>query len=246
MYNYHEIFTSAGLMSILTLSVMEIVLGIDNIIFISIVANKLPKAEQKQARVIGLSLALIFRCALLFSISWIVSLREPMFFIGSWGISGRDLILFIGGVFLIVKTIKEIAEKFKTKEAQEKNLKTYTLSSAIAQIVFIDIVFSFDSILTAVGLVSNVLMMIAGVIIAMIAMLSFSGVISDFIDKHPTVKMLALVFLILIGIVLVLESFHIEFSKTYIYVALVFSLSVEVLNMTLRSYKIKQGFKENN
>ncbi len=235
MINFSELFTLPGLVSLLTLSVLEVVLGIDNIIFIAIVATKLPKSQQARARAIGLTLALIIRIGLLFSISWIVSLVNPLFSIGSFGCSGRDLILFSGGVFLLYKTTKEILEKFKGNEEGEMKVGELTLKGAILQIVIIDIVFSFDSILTAVGLVSNVILMVGGVVIAMLIMLAFSGAVSDFINKHPTVKMLALAFLIVIGLVLCAEGLHAHIEKAYIYVALAFSMFVEYLNMKVRS-----------
>ncbi len=235
MIDIDGIFTLEGMISLLTLSIMEIVLGIDNIIFISIVSTKLPRNQQKKARTIGLSLALVFRVALLFSISWIISLKDPMFHIVDFGVTGRDLILFAGGVFLLIKTTLEIVEKINHKTTEVKGKEGLTLKGAILQIIFLDIIFSFDSILTAVGLVSNVLLMVMAVIIAMIIMLIFSEVVSDFINKHPTVKMLALAFLMVIGIVLVAESLHLHIDKAFIYVSLAFSLAVELLNMAMRS-----------
>ncbi len=235
MIDINAIFTIDGLISLVTLTFLEIILGIDNIIFISIVSTKLPRAEQRKARAWGLSLALLFRIALLFSISWIIGLKDPFFYISEFGVTGKDLILFAGGVFLIVKTIMEIVEKINSPLQKEKEFGTLTLKSAILQIVFLDIIFSFDSILTAVGLVRNVMLMVIAVVIAMIAMLAFSEKVSDFINKHPTVKMLALAFLVMIGIVLVAEGLHQHVEKAYVYVALVFSLAVELLNMTYRS-----------
>ncbi len=235
MLNYHEILTIPGLISLLTLSLLEVVLGIDNVIFIAIVATKLPKEDQAKARAIGLSLALIFRIALLFSISWIMSLKAPFFHISEFGVTGRDLILFGGGVFLLYKTSIEIFEKiYGAKEITEEH-KALTLKGAILQIVFIDVVFSFDSILTAVGLVTNVLLMILAVVIAMVFMLLTSAWVTEFINKHPTIKMLALTFLILIGFVLILDSLHLHIEKGYVYVALGFSIMVEMLNMAYRS-----------
>lgn len=236
MLNYHEIFTLHGLVSLLTLSVLEVVLGIDNIIFIAIVATKLPKKFQARARTIGLLLALIFRVILLFSITWIISLKEPFFHIVNFGVAGRDIILFGGGIFLLYKTSKEIYEKIYGIASEEVKINgSLTLRAAIMQIVFIDIVFSFDSILTAVGLVSNVLLMILAVVIAMVFMLVTSAWVSEFINHHPTIKMLALAFLILIGMVLVFEALHIHIDKKYVYTALGFSVLVEALNMAYRS-----------
>jgi len=240
MLNYHEILTLQGLISLLTLSVLEVVLGIDNVIFIAIVATKLPKKDQAKARAIGLSLALVFRIILLFSISWIMGLKEPFFNISDFGVTGRDLILFGGGVFLLYKTSIEIFEKiYGAKEITMEN-KALTLKGAILQIVFIDVVFSFDSILTAVGLVTNVLLMILAVVIAMIFMLLTSAFVTEFINKHPTIKMLALTFLILIGVVLILDSLHLHIDKGYVYIALGFSIMVEMLNMAYRSNALKR------
>jgi predicted tellurium resistance membrane protein TerC len=235
MFDYHEILTIPGLISLLTLSILEVVLGIDNVIFIAIVATKLPKKDQAKARAIGLSLALIFRICLLFSISWIMGLKDPFFHIAEFGVTGRDIILFIGGIFLLYKTSIEIFEKIYGAKEESKDHKSLTLKGAILQIVFIDVVFSFDSILTAVGLVTNVLLMILAVVIAMIFMLLTSAWVSEFINKHPTIKMLALTFLILIGFVLILDSLHLHIDKGYVYVALGFSIMVEMLNMSYRS-----------
>ena len=227
--------------SLLTLTVMEIVLGIDNIIFISIIVNRLAPGEQARGRTIGLLLALLFRVGLLLSISWIVSLRAALFtlhfppLVEHFGVSGRDLILLAGGLFLIYKSTTEIHDKLQGEE-EEVNVKpTHAkLSAIIFQIIIIDIVFSFDSILTAVGLVDNVLVMIAAVIVAMGLMVAFSGVIADFVNRNPSIKMLALSFLIMIGFLLVMEAAHKEIEKGYLYFAMAFSLTVEVLNMRLR------------
>lgn len=235
MIDVNALFTADGLISLLTLTLLEIVLGIDNIIFIAIVSSKLPKNQQGTARGIGLTVALLFRVMLLFGITFIIGLKEPLFSILDFGVTGRDLILFGGGVFLIIKTGIEIYEKIYDKKAAEKNYVGLSMRSAIFQIIFLDIIFSFDSILTAVGLIRNVLIMIIAVVLAMIAMLAFSGGVSDFIEKHPTVKMLALVFLVVIGFVLVAESLHFHVEKGYVYSALVFSMVVEALNMAYRS-----------
>ncbi|MBC7412449.1 MAG: TerC family protein [Bacteroidia bacterium] len=240
MYDYHILFTLEGLISLIVLAFLEIVLGIDNIIFISLVAGKLPKEQQAQARNIGLSMALIVRCCLLFSISFILSFQKALFMIGTHGVTGRDLILLVGGVFLLYKTIGEIREKFESKEEQDEAKKSFTLNTAIAQIIFIDIVFSFDSILTAVGMVDNVWLMVGGVVISMFIMMAFSAAVSDFIEQHPTMKMLALAFLLLIGMVLILDAAHIEIEKPIIFVALAFALLVEGLNMALRSHHRKK------
>jgi len=240
--NFQELFSVHAVISMLTLSVLEIVLGIDNIIFIAIVAGKLPeRKDQRKARTIGLSLALIMRILLLFSITFVIGLKDPLFTIVDFGVTGRDIILFGGGIFLLIKTTLEIHSKIEGEEETGIKVKTIALNAIIMQIVFIDIIFSFDSILTAVGLVSNVLIMIGGVIVGMFIMLWFSEKVSDFINKHPTIKMLALAFLLMIGMVLILDAFHFHVPKQYIYISMAFSLLVEGLNMRMRSKRVKKG-----
>ncbi len=237
-------FTNPAIwISLLTLTFLEIVLGIDNIIFISIVAGKLPKNKQRLARNLGLSLAMIFRVGLLLSISWIISLKEPVMTIpalngisdGDLQLSIKDLILIAGGLFLIVKSTLEIHHKFQhTSEVKEKKTpKAKNLKSVIIQIILVDAVFSFDSILTAVGLVDNVVVMIIAVIISIIIMMLFAGPVTTLINKHPTLQMLALSFLVVIGVVLIAGGLHQEVSKSIIYSALGFSLIVEMLNIKL-------------
>jgi predicted tellurium resistance membrane protein TerC len=239
--NFQELFSVHAVISMLTLSVLEIVLGIDNIIFIAIVAGKLPeRKDQRKARTIGLSLALIMRILLLFSITFVIGLKDPLFYIVDFGVTGRDIILFGGGIFLLIKTTLEIHSKIEGEEETGISVKTIALNAIIMQIVFIDIIFSFDSILTAVGLVSNVLIMIGGVIVGMFIMLWFSEKVSDFINKHPTIKMLALAFLLMIGMVLILDAFHFHVPKQYIYISMAFSLLVEGLNMRMRSKRSKR------
>ncbi len=233
-----DLFTSEALLSLFTLTVLEIVLGIDNIIFISILTDKLPRQQQARGRTIGLALALGVRILLLFTISWLASLTKPIFTLGSLHPSGRDLILFAGGMFLLFKTIKEIAEKLRHREHEAEGAKNdgraVTFSGIIVQIILIDIVFSFDSILTAVGLSNQFPIMVGAVIISMIIMMIASAKVSAFINERPTIKMLALAFLVLIGTMLVLESVHIEISKAYAYVAMGFSLTVEFLNLKMQ------------
>lgn len=238
--DFNELFTVASLISLLTLSVLEIVLGIDNIIFISIIAGKLPRAKQGKARAIGLVLALIMRVALLFSISWIVGLKKAMFYVGDFGVTGRDLILFAGGVFLLYKTTMELHNKIQGYDDDVMNVKRISFNAIVMQIVLIDIVFSFDSILTAVGLVTNLLIMILAVIIAMIIMIIFSGRVSDFINNNPTIKVLALAFLLMIGAVLILEAFHEHVDKKFIYISIAFSLFVEFMNIRMRKKEEKR------
>lgn len=228
--------------SLLTLSFLEIVLGVDNIIFISIVASKLREDQQEKARKLGLTLAMFFRIGLLLTITWMIRLTTPLFTIGFFkgpdglpiGISWKDIILFGGGVFLIAKSTLEIHHKLE-QTSQPDSAKRYSgFRAVIIQIILVDAVFSFDSILTAIGLVDNVIIMIIAVVISMLVMIGYSGIITRFINKHPTLQMLALTFLIVIGILLIAESFHQEISKSYIYTAIAFSLTVEMLNMRLR------------
>ncbi|HRH67707.1 MAG TPA: TerC family protein [Bacteroidia bacterium] len=231
-----SLFTVDGMIGLVTLILLEIVLGIDNIIFIAILCSYLPKKDQQRARTIGLMLAMIFRVLLLLGISRLVHLVDPLFFIGSFGASGRDLILFSGGVFLIYKTVIEIYQKLKGTEhgpnAQKE--RKLTVSQAILQITIIDIVFSFDSILTAVGLSRDIVVMITAVIISMIVMLLFAPYVSNFINKFPTLKILALAFLVCIGVLLVLEGLHVHVEKSYVYFGMAFSLIVELLNIRMR------------
>lgn len=225
--------------ALLTLVFLEIILGVDNIIFISIVSSKLPKEQQAKARNIGLSLALVFRVLLLMGITYIIKLTAPVFtidFLGlNHGFSWRDLILLAGGLFLIAKSTSEIHHKIagEHKEKIEKIVKG-SLSKIIFQIILLDIVFSFDSILTAIGLVDQIILMIIAVVVAMIVMMIFTGAISRFIEARPTLQILALSFLILIGVMLVAEGFGEHVPKGYIYFSVAFSLVVEVLNLRLR------------
>jgi predicted tellurium resistance membrane protein TerC len=230
-----SLLTFDGFISLATLVLLEIVLGIDNIIFIAILCGYLPRHEQQRARVLGLSLALIMRIILLMGISALTRMTKTLFSIAEWEVSGRDLILFAGGVFLIFKTFSEIIGKVKHNashpEAKEKRL---TMSQAIFQITLIDIVFSFDSILTAVGLSQHLEIMILAVTISMIVMIFFARYVSDFINRYPTIKMLALAFLLCIGFLLVVEALHIHIDRAYVYFAMAFSILVELLNIRVR------------
>ncbi len=229
-----ELLTVNNLISFLSLTLMEIVLGIDNVIFISILTARLPEHQQDKGRIIGLSLALIIRIILLFALSWLIGLNKPLFQVFDFGVTGRDIILIGGGLFLIYKSTSEIHAKLEGSEHHTKNVKLLTLQAAVFQIIMLDIVFSFDSILTAIGLVDEVYIMIAAVIIAMGVMIASAKSISGFINKHPTLKMLALSFLLLIGVLLLVEGFHAHVPKGYIYFAIFFSLTVEMLNMKVR------------
>jgi len=230
-----DIFTPANLIALLTLTVLEIVLGIDNIVFISILSDKLPGHQQSTGRKWGLGLALVTRVLLLLSISWMVHLEDPLFTVIGLGVTGRDLILWVGGLFLIGKSTMEIHDKLEGKEhSQSAGKAKVTLASVVFQIGLLDIVFSLDSVITAVGMADEILVMIAAVVIAMGIMLAASDAISAFVNKHPTVKMLALSFLLLIGTNLLVEGFHAEIPKGYIYFAMAFSVFVEILNMKVR------------
>ena len=219
-----------------TLTVLELVLGIDNIVFISILSGKLPPEQQSRARYIGLSMALIMRVLLLFSLSWVMSLTTPLFSlpIVNHPVSGRDLILIIGGLFLIGKATHEIHGSLEGEEGHASKKVYASFTSVIIQITLLDIVFSLDSVITAIGMVEQVSIMIAAVIVSIIAMMLFAGTIGAFVQKHPTVKMLALAFLLLIGVTLLAEGFHQKIPKGYIYFAMAFSVVVEILNMRLR------------
>jgi predicted tellurium resistance membrane protein TerC len=232
-----EIFLhSETWIAMLTLTFLEIVLGIDNIIFISIVTDKLPKEQQAKGRNLGLTLALIFRIGLLLGITWIIGFTEPLFSIFEHDLSGRDLILMAGGLFLLGKSTSEIHHKLEGEtEDREPGVKAgLSMTSALLQIIALDMVFSFDSILTAIGLTEHVVIMIGAVIISMFVMMLFSGAISRFINERPTLQILALAFLILIGFMLVLDALGFHVPKGYIYFAVAFSLIVEMVNIRLR------------
>jgi predicted tellurium resistance membrane protein TerC len=225
---------SEALVSLFTLTLLEIVLGIDNIIFMSILVVRLPKEKQEIARKLGLALALVFRIGLLFSISWLAKLTDPLFMILSHPFSGRDMIMLSGGLFLIAKSTSEIHNKVEGGEEHTKESSANSFGSVIFQIILLDLVFSLDSVITAVGLSQHLEIMIAANVIAMIVMLFSAKGISDFVHKHPTVKMLALAFLLMIGFVLFIDGFGVHIDKGYIYAALTFSLLVELLNMRMR------------
>jgi predicted tellurium resistance membrane protein TerC len=222
--------------ALVTLTVLEIVLGIDNIVFISILVGKLPKEDQDRARIIGLSLAMVMRIALLFTISWIIGLTQPWFNVFGMDISGRDLILLGGGLFLIGKATFEIHDRLEGDEHASGTAVagTAAFGSIIAQILALDLVFSLDSVITAVGMAEDLWVMVTAVIIAVGVMLLSSGMISNFVNQHPTVKMLALSFLLLIGTSLVAEGLEFHIPKGYIYFAMAFSVFVELLNLRIR------------
>ncbi|WP_329087550.1 MULTISPECIES: TerC family protein [unclassified Streptosporangium] len=217
-----------------TLVALEIVLGIDNIIFISILVGKLPPAQRDRARKLGLAVALISRLLLLLALSWVVRLTEPMFEVFGQGISGRDLILILGGLFLLGKSVHEMHGSLEGESHHSEGKVASSFTSVIIQIMILDVVFSLDSVITAVGMVDELGVMIAAVIVSVIVMLVASGPISRFVDRHPSIKMLALSFLVLVGVVLIAEGFEQHISKGYIYFAMAFSLLVELLNIRVR------------
>ena len=221
-------------MALLTLSALEIVLGIDNIIFISIQAGKLPVHQQEKARLVGLGLAMFIRIALLFSLTWLLGLTSPLFSVLGNEISGRDLILISGGLFLIWKSTMEIHEKLEGEEEIPSARVGTTFGAVLVQILLLDIVFSLDSIITALGMASQLAIMVAAVVIAVAFMMLFSGKISAFVERHPTIKMLALSFLLLIGVALIGDGLDMHIPKGYIYFAMAFSVVVEILNLRLR------------
>jgi predicted tellurium resistance membrane protein TerC len=226
----------ASWVALLTLSMLEIVLGIDNIIFISILVSRLPESRRERARIAGLALAMFTRIALLFSIVWLTRLTKPWFALLGFSFSGRDIILIAGGLFLLVKSVMEIRETLRGA-ADARNARIFSsFVLIVVQIAIIDIVFSLDSVFTAVGLASpdQVPIMVVAIVIAIIVMMVVSGVISEFIDRNPTIKILALAFLILVGIALVVEGFAIHIPKGYLYSAMAFSVGVEMVNLRLR------------
>jgi predicted tellurium resistance membrane protein TerC len=227
---------SSPWIALLTLSAMEIVLGVDNIVFIAILVARLPAEKRERIRKLGISLALIIRIGLLFTLSWMMRLTEPLFTVLGEGISGRDLILLGGGLFLVGKSVHEMHAKLEGADAQAtgKAPTAAAVGSVLAQILALDIVFSLDSVITAVGMASQLWVMVTAMVIAVGVMLVFAGKIGDFVERHPTVKMLALSFLLLIGVMLVAEGLGQHINKGYIYFSMAFALVVEVLNMRLR------------
>ena len=228
------LFDPQAWIALITLTLLEIVLGIDNIIFISILAGKLPAGEQERARTVGLMLAMLTRVGLLFSLTWIMRLTAPLFTIFANEISGRDLILLSGGLFLLAKSTHEIHEKLEGAEGRASARAAASFTSIIVQIALLDLVFSLDSVITAVGMANQLAIMVLAVIIAVIFMIFFAGAISAFVHRHPTVKMLALAFLLLIGVSLIAEGLDHHIAKGYIYFAMAFSVFVEMLNLKIR------------
>jgi predicted tellurium resistance membrane protein TerC len=226
------LFTPELMMSLLTLTVMEIVLGIDNIIFISLLAGRLPPEQKAKARQVGLGLAAVMRIGLLMCVSWLATLTTPLFQIAGSDISVKSLILLLGGLFLLYKSTKEIHHKIElAEESGPKTKLTMTFASVITQIILIDLVFSLDSIITAIGMTQSISVMIIANLLALGLMIIYGGAIGDYVDKHPSIKMLALSFLLMIGVLLVAESFSYKIPKGYLYFAMAFSVIVEMLNL---------------
>ena len=219
-----------------TLTALEIVLGIDNIIFISILVGRLPAHQREKARVLGLALAMLTRLALLLSLVWIMSLNTPLFSVLNQGISGRDLILIAGGLFLLVKSTSEIHEGLEGATESRQHRAVASFAGVLIQIAIIDIVFSLDSVITAVGLAQQIEVMALAIVISVAVMMFAARTISDFVDKHPTIKMLALAFLILVGTALIAEGFDFHVPRGYIYFAMAFSVAVEMLNLRMRRH----------
>ena len=230
-----ELFSVTSLISLLTLASLEIVLGIDNIIFIAILAGRLPKADQPRARRLGIGAAVITRILLLLSITWVMRLTRPLFSVAGFALSGKQLILLLGGLFLIGKSTYEIHDKLEGAEHGHAVRATTSMAAVVGQIMLVDMVFSLDSVITAVGMTPHVPIMITAVLASAAVMLIFAGPVSDFVHRHPTIKVLALSFLILIGVMLVAEGFGQHINRGYVYFAMAFSLVVELINMRVRA-----------
>src|SRR4051794_14394843 len=224
---------------LLTLTVLELVLGIDNIIFITILAGKLPQKQRNKARTIGLGLAMLMRILLLLCLSWIMGLTHPLFTVAHFAVTGRGMILTAGGLFLLVKSTHEIHDRIEGEDLHRRARVPSTLLSVLIQIILLDVVFSLDSVITAVGMVDEIAVMIIAVILSVIVMMVFAGPVSRFVDRHPTVKMLALSFLLLIGVNLIAEGVGFHIPKGYIYFAMAFAVFVEMLNLKIRGQKPK-------
>ena len=246
--NFDAFLSEDVLVALVTLTVLEVVLGIDNVIFISILASKLPKQQQEKARRIGLMAAMGMRILLLMSIAWIVRLTQPLFTVFDHPVSGRDLILIIGGLFLLFKATREIHDKLEGEEGHVKARVAPTLSAVITQIMLLDIVFSLDSVITAVGMADDLAVMVAAVVIAVAIMMFAARPVSNFVEAHPTVKVLALSFLLLIGVSLIADGFGAHIPKGYIYFAMGFSVFVEVINLRMakkgKAVKLHDGYHE--
>jgi len=236
-FDFSWISSTEAWIALLTLTVMEIVLGIDNIVFISILVDKLPEEQRAKARFLGLGFAMVTRILLLLSITWVMQLKEPLLQISSYDLSGKDIILILGGLFLIWKSTKELHHKVEghAEEAADASKGKAVLGAILVQIAILDIVFSLDSVITAVGMVDHISIMIIAVMVAVGFMMIFAGAVNHFISRHPTVKVLALSFLLLIGTTLIAEGFHFHFQKGFVYFAMAFSVFVEMLNVRMKT-----------
>lgn len=233
--DFSWIYESSAWIALGTLTLLEIVLGIDNVVFISILSNKLPEEQRAKARNIGLGLAMGARIVLLFAISWVMSLKNELFSVAGYGFSGKDLIMLFGGLFLLAKATHEIHNKLEGEEGHSESGKAVTMKSVLIQVILLDLVFSLDSVITAVGMAKHIEVMVLAVLISVGVMMATATKVSAFIEKHPTVKMLALSFLILIGFVLIGEGFGQHIPKGYIYFAMGFSILVEMLNLRMKA-----------
>jgi predicted tellurium resistance membrane protein TerC len=244
---FDAFLTADGLIALLTLTFLEVILGVDNVIFISILAGKLPEHQQARARRLGLAAAMITRILLLMSLAWIIRLRVPLFSLFDHPFSGRDLILLSGGLFLLAKATLEIHERLEGDEGRGSARIFPSFAAVIIQIMVLDVVFSLDSVITAVGMADDIAIMVAAVVVAVAIMMASSGGISEFVNRHPTVKVLALAFLLLIGVSLVGDGFGMHIPKGYIYFAMGFSVFVEVINLRVRKgipVKLHQAYVE--
>lgn len=237
--DFNWVTSPASWIALVTLVVLELVLGVDNIIFISILAGKLPREEQARARTTGIILAVFSRIMLLLSLSWIISLEEPLFYIFGFGFSGHNLILLAGGLFLIYKSTSEIHDKLEGQEGHASAKVAANFVSVIVQIMLLDVVFSLDSVITAVGMSNEIIIMIIAVVVAAGVMIFTSAPIGEFVETHPTIKMLALSFLLMIGLTLIAEGFGQHIPKGYVYFAMVFSIFVELINLRVRDTHVK-------
>ncbi|MBK7085982.1 MAG: TerC family protein [Flavobacteriales bacterium] len=240
-FDISVLLTTDGLIALLTLSILEIVLGIDNIIFISLLSGELPEHQRNRARIIGLGLAMFTRVALLLSLSWVMSLNQPWFTLADHSFSGRDLVLLLGGLYLIYKSSAEVFKLVELRDTSTEHVKVASFFSVIVQIVWIDIVLSLDSVITALGMSNQIPIMVLAVVFAVLIMMFASGPISAFVNKHTSVKVMALVFLAMVGIVLVIEGMGTHINKNYVYAAMFFSLLVESLNLRMRRNVNKRG-----
>ncbi|MBK6541921.1 MAG: TerC family protein [Flavobacteriales bacterium] len=240
-FDISVLLTTDGLIALLTLSILEIVLGIDNIIFISLLSGELPEHQRNRARIIGLGLAMFTRVALLLSLSWVMSLNQPWFTLADHSFSGRDLVLLLGGLYLIYKSSAEVFKLVELRDTSTEHVKVASFFSVIVQIVWIDIVLSLDSVITALGMSNQIPIMVLAVVFAVLIMMFASGPISAFVNKHASVKVMALVFLAMVGIVLVIEGMGTHINKNYVYAAMFFSLLVESLNLRMRRNVNKRG-----